>query len=360
MPAADARWPTAAWPGVLTTGSAPRDQRRGLRLEHATIDLSARWDERYGVHFAAGWHDRDSAHIEAAVLQAGFAVGADQLGVRLGRDTVRLGGVIDGAGHFDRFGQVPLAKRGVINEQWIDDGVAVAWRRPDVDGLRTLEAGFWRGQTFPGGPDGRIVPSLHLHAGWGHLDAHLAAARLQPEGRGAAAQSAGSTGHVHGTLDCATSLQQRVCFDGTVDLLGGSLQWEPDSGDWRLAVAALARRERGSLYSSSGDAMVKTRVTGGWADVAWRPTQRWTLAARLERLVPDNHLEGVGTQLLARESGLSGGGAVDRATLAVLFEPLQDVQLAIEGGQERFAGGRVSHLALRALWRNPRWLGGAW
>ena len=206
------------------------------------------------------------------------------------------------------------------------------------------------------------MPSVRIpSSGWGDRSTlQLGAARLRPGRRGAAAQSAGR-GRATRTARsiAATTLQQRVCFDGTVDLLGGSLQWEPDSGDWRLAVAALARRERGSLYSSSGDAMVKTRVTGGWADVAWRPTQRWTLAARLERLVPDNHLEGVGTQLLARESGLSGG-AVDRATLAVLFEPLQDVQLAIEGGQERFAGGRVSHLALRALWRNPRWLGGAW
>ena len=315
---------------------------------------------RFGVHLAAGWHDRDGAHVEAATLRSRFALGGDELDVRLGRDTVRMGAVIDGAGHFDRFSQPPLAKRAALNDQWIDDGLAVTWRRNDADGLRAVEAGLWRGRVFPGGPDGPLVPSLHVHAGWGHVDAHLAAARFRPEGRGAAAQSAGSTGHVHGTLDCTTSLQQRVCFDGTVDVLGGSLQWEPDRGDWTFALAALARRERGSLYSTSGDAALSSRVAGAWADVAWRPAARWTLAARLERLVPSNRLEGVGTTLLAREAGLADGAAVERATLAVLHEPLEDLQLALEGGQERFAGGRVSHVALRALWRNPRWLGGSW
>lgn len=360
LPHADARWPTATWPGVLVTGSAPRDQRNGLRLEHATLELAARLDRRFGVQFAAGWHDRDAAHVEALTLQGSFKLAGDEIELRLGRDTVRLGGVIDGAGHFDRFGQTPLAKRAVLNDQWIDDGIAVAWRRDDADGLRAVEAGLWRGRAFPGGPDAGPVPSLHVHAGWGHVDAHLAAARFRPEGRGAAAQSAGSTGHVHGTLDCTTSLQQRVCFDGSVDVLGGGLQWEPDGGDWTLALAGLARRERGSLYSASGDAALRSRVAGAWADVAWRPASRWTLAARLERLVPDNRLEGVGTALLAREAGLADGGAVERATLAVLHEPLEGLQLALEAGRERFAGGRVSHVALRALWRNPRWLGGSW
>jgi hypothetical protein len=360
LPAADDRWPTAAWPGVLVTGSAPRDQRRGLRLEHAVVEWAARLDSRFAAQLAVGWHDRDSAHIEAATAQARFRLERGVLDLRLGRDTVRLGAVIDSAGHFDRFGQSPLAKRAVLNDQWIDDGLVMAYRADNADGLRGVEVGLWRGQAFPDGTAAAAVPSVHMHWGWGHVDAHAGAAHFRPQGRGAAAQSAGSTGHVHGSLDCNTSLQQRVCFDGSVDLVGASLQWEPDNSDWSFAIAGLARQERGSLYSTSGGATLRSRVHGLWADVAWRPASRWSVATRLERLVPDNRLEGVGTALLAREAGLAAGGSVERVTAALAYEGLPDVTLSFEGGQERHAGGRVSHVALRASWRNARWLGGSW
>lgn len=359
-PHADDRWPAATWLGVLINGSAPRDQRGGLRLEHATLNLAARFDHRFGIHVAAGWHDRERVHTEAATVQARFDRGADELEMRLGRDTVRMGAVIDGAGHFGRFSQPPLTKRAVLNGQWIDDGIVLAWRPPKADGLRRLEAGLWRGQAFPGGPSGPAVPSLHLHAGWGHVDAHLAAARFQPEARGAAVQSLGTTGHVHGSLDCRVSMQQRVCFDGIVDVVGGSLLWEPAQGDWTVALAGLLRRDNGSLYSASGDARLTSRIAGVWTDVMWRPALHWTLATRLERLVPDNRLEGIGTVLLSNAAGLSGGGPVERVTAAALFEPHDQITLSIEGGQERFAGGKVSHVALRALWRNLKWLGRSW
>ena len=359
-PHADDRWPVAAWPGVLINGSAPRDQRNGLRLEHATLDLAARIDRRVGLQLSAGWHDRDRAHTEAALVQWRQPWGDDELELRAGRDTVRMGAVIDGAGHFDRFSTPPLAKRAVLNDQWIDDGVVVTWRRPDADGLRALEAGVWRGRAFPGGPAGPAAPSLHLHAGWGHVDANLAVAQLQPEARGAAARSLGATGHVHGSLDCRASLQQRVCFDGTVDLLGGSMQWEPDQGDWAFALAGLVRRESGSLYATSGDAALRSRLTGVWADVAWRAAPRWTLAARLERLAARHRLQGVGTTLLADAAGVAGARPVQRQLLAVLHEPLDQVTLALEGGQERWAGGKVVHVALRATWRNPALWGGSW
>lgn len=360
LPSADARWPSASWPGVLGTGSAPRDQRKGVRLEHGTIDLAARLDARFGAHVAVGWHDRDRAHVEAALVQGRFAWGDSDLEVRLGRDTVRMGGVIDGAGHFDRFSQAPLIKRAVFDDQWIEDGGVIAWRRPDADGVRALEAGVWRGRAFPGGPDGPAVPTLHLHAGWGHVDAHLAAAHLKPAARGSAALSLGSTGHVHGSLDCRASLAQRVCFDGTVDLLGGSLQWEPETAPWTVALAALVRRERGSLYGSSGDAALDSRVSGLWLDLSWRPTDRWTVSSRIERLLSKHHLEGIGTALLAASAGISGAGPVERQTVALQHHFSEPVTLSMEAGRERFAGASVSHVALRVIWRSPRILGGSW
>ncbi len=360
LPRAEERWPTAAWPGVLINGSAPRDQRGGLRLEHGTLDLAARVNATWGVAVSAGWHDREPVHTEAALLQGRWSRGEHDYELRLGRDTVRMGAVIDSAGHFDRFSQVPLAKRATVNGQWIDDGLALAWRRSEADGLRALELGLWRGRAFPGGPSGPAVPSLHLHTGRGHVDAHLAVAHFEPEGRGAAAQSAGAVGHVHGSLDCRSSLQLRVCVDGRVDLLGGSLQWEPEASDWTLAVAGLWRRERGAIYSGSGDAAWHSRVGGAWVDVGWQATPRWRLNARAERLVANNRLEGVGTVLLAQAAGLSGAAPVSRWTAAAQFAPREQWVFSLEAGQERHAAGRGAHAALRLIWRQPRWLGAQW
>lgn len=360
--AVDARqpWPTPQWPGVLVYGSAPRDQRDGLRLEHATLDAAARLSDRWGGHVALGLHDRDRAHVEAARLQARWLRDDDQFELGLGRDTVRMGTAIDGAGHFDLFSQAPLAKQAVLNSMWVDDGATLVWRQPAERGLRAVEVGLWRGQAFPGGPRGKAAPSLHLHGGWGHLDAHVFAARLQPEGRGAAVMSAGASGHLHSSPDCQASLRQLVCFDGRVDVLGASLQWAPQDMPLSLSLAGLARRERGALYSLSGDADYRATVKGAWADAAWRFNDRWTGTVRLERLVPSNALAGVGATMLAREAGLVQGGPVSRWTAALLHLPFERVQVALEGGSERGVQGRNTHVALRLIWRDAELLGGRW
>lgn len=342
----------------LVLGSAPRDQRGGVRLEHATLDLAARFDARVGAQVAAGWHDRDGAHLEAARLVGEF----DRWRLVLGRDTVRLGTAIDSAGHFDRFSQPPLARRAALNDQWIDDGAALAWQpnaHGQSDGLRRIEAGLWRGRAFPGGAGGPPVPTLQFAAGQDDVHLDLALAHFEPEGRGAAARSAGASGHVHGTLDCRASLAQRVCFDGRVDLLAAALSWQPD-GPFSVSAAGLWRRERGLLYSTSGEAALRSRIVGGWLDLAWQARAHSTLALRLERLVPTNRLEGTGTLLLARESGLEGGGAVERATLALVHELRDDLRIAVEAGHERDAARSVSHVALRLVWQRSALLGADW
>ena len=359
-PFADARWPTAAWPGVLTTGIAPPDQRGGVRLEHATIAAAARFDERLGANLAAGLHDRDGVHLEAATLIGRHALGEDLLEARVGRDLVRLGDAIDRAGHYDRLSQTPLAKRGVLDDRWIDDGLVLVWRGDRERGLRDIEAGVWRGRSFPGAVAGPVVPSLRVRLGWEPFDLQLAGAHLEPQARGAAAQSVGASGHSHGPLDCRDSLQQRVCFDGTVEVLAASLQWLPDDLPWSLTLAGLSRRERGTMYSTSGSAAQRTRLDGAWLDLVWRPTGLWTVATRLERLVPDIRLEGTGTAALASEGGLAGGGPVSRVTIAVLREVGESLQLSIEAGHERFEGGQVSFIGLRAVWHSARLLAGAW
>jgi hypothetical protein len=353
LPEADERWPVARWPGVLLQGSAPQEQRGGLRLEHGTAELGLRLNRHLGAQLAVGWHDRDSAHVEAARLAARWPLSSGELLAGVGRDTVRLGAV--------DHGQLPLAKRAAFDSGWVDGGLSLGWRAAEgSDGLRAAEAGVWRGRVFPGGPAGPAVPSLHLHGGWGHVDAHMAVAQFRPRARGAALQTVGSEGHLHGTPDCRPSLQQLVCFDGRVDLLAASLQWEPEGSDLTLALAGLLRRERGALYASGGEAALRSELPGAWADLAWRWHERWQLAGRLERLVPKHHLEGSGTALLARDAGLAGAGPVERATLALLHEPLPGVQVALEAGRERYAGGEVNHVALRLLWRETRLLGGTW
>jgi hypothetical protein len=44
----------------------------------------------------------------------------------------------------------------------------------------------------------------------------------------------------------------------------------------------------------------------------------------------------------------------------VLYDWGRQWQFALEAGRERFAGGRVAHVALRAIWRQPGWLAGGW
>lgn len=360
LPAADARWPTAAWPGVLTTGIAPYDQRGAVRLEHGTLGAALRIDRSFGAHVAIGWHDRESAHVESAVLIGRTTFRDDTLEARFGRDLVRLGDAVDRAGLYDRFSQTPLAKRAAIDDRWFDDGLVVAWRAAADEGLREVELGAWRGRSFPGADSGPPVPSMRIGFGWDTFDLQFGAARLRPQARGAAARSAGTVGHAHGALDCRETLQQRVCFDGSSDVLAASVSWTPDALPWSVTLAGLSRRERGAFYSASGDAAIRTRVDGGWLDVVWQPAARWTVATRLERLVPDHRLEGVGTALLASEGGLAGAGPVSRVSVAVLHRLTDTLQLSVEAGHERFEGGRVSFAALRGVWRSTRVLGSAW
>lgn len=366
LPAADARWPSASWDGVLTTGSAPPDMRHGLRLEHATLESAARVDGAAGLSWTGtavlGWHDRDGAHVEALGAAVERALGAGTARLALGRDTVPMGPLIDGAGHFDRYSQAPLAKRAAVDGDVIDDGLMLGWRADDThaEGLRGATLGLWRGAAFPGGPGGPLAPSFHLQGGWGDLDLHLAGLHVEPEGRGAAARSLDTVGHVHGAPDCRRSIAQLVCFDGRADVLGASLAWAPDDGPWSASVAGLWREDRGTLYSTNGAAAARLRSRGVWADLAWQPDERWTVATRAERLVPEARLDGTGTAVLAREAGLADAAVVHRLTTAVLYRWQHGLQFALEAGHERQAEQRVSHLALRLLWREPRWLGGSW
>jgi hypothetical protein len=368
LPRADARWPAAQWPGVLVNGSAPRDARGGLRLEHGTLDLGLRLSDRFGAYLAGGWHDRERGHAEAAWVQAEQAGPAGHWLLRLGRDTVRLGQVIDGAGHFDRFSQAPMAKRATVNDYWLDNGLTLTWQPEDEhgNGLSSARLGLWQGRGFPGGPAGAAMPSLHLAGRWQAWNWDASAAQLRPQARGAAAQTLGAVGHVHGSLDCRDSLLQRVCFDGRSTVAGASLQWAPEQGPWAVQAATLLRHEQGSLYSTSGTADVRTKLQGGWVDAAWRARDDLGLTVRAERLIANNQLVGVGTLLLAESAGLMQAAPLSRLTAAVAWTPplrwtgMDRLTLSLEAGQERQGQARLNHAALRLVVRAPRLLGAAW
>lgn len=347
---ADGRWPREHSNGVLGTGSAPRRIDGGLHLEHAVLDTGLRLDRVFGAALAVGWHDREAAHVEAARVQARWSSGKQGLEVGAGRRSVPMGPVIDGAGNFDpTFNQPPLAKRGVLDEQWIDDGLTVAWTQDVERGLQKLELGVWRGRSFPAARDGPGVPTLYARLGWGHASAHLFAAHLQPEGRGAGAIGAGAAGHSHGSLDCRSSLAQRVCFDGRSDVVGASAQWSSDDERWAASAAWLARRERGILYGSSGSGDYAATLQGWWLDLSWRPQPDWTLALRPQRLVPRVRLEGVGATALARDAGLDDARPVDGLGLALAWQFHAAARLSVELGRERQGATQVNQASLR-LW----------
>jgi hypothetical protein len=357
LAAARDAWPVARHEGVLLTGQTARDRGQALSLEHATLGAAARVTPWLAAQLEMGLHDRDRPHVEVARIEAQWQAWR----LRAGRQSPSLGEVVDGAGHFDAFAQAPLAKQAVFIETWIDDGLALRWQQPVARGLRALETGAWRGRAFPGGPQGPVAPSLKATGVWDRWTAELFGAWLQPQGRGAAAVSQGVVGHSHGVPDCRQSLLNRVCFDGQAQVLGASLAGGSNDQRWAYSAAGLWRREHGSLYSGTSSASYAGDTWGWWADVSlrWRPDL--SLALRAERLAPQHELQGPGASLVATAAGLTAAPAVHRLALACGSTRFEPVTLWLETGAEQTAGARNQPYAvLRAVWRAPRWLQGAW
>ncbi|HLO93201.1 MAG TPA: hypothetical protein VK195_02695 [Burkholderiaceae bacterium] len=348
-------WPAPSWPGVLVRGAQPPAQNGRLALEHATLDASLRLDGSWAVQATLGGHDREPAHWETARVAGRWSLGRGEVRASLGRDTVRAGPVIDQAGHYDELSQTPIAKLASTDGAWTDDGLRLGWHEVSgSDGLNAIELGLWRGRSFPGGAGGPAALTMHLQGRWHHLEANLLAGHFEPEGRGAAAHSAAGGGHSHGALDCRRSLQQRVCFEGRVDLLQGSLAWSTHDQRWQLRGALLAKRETGALASTSAAAGWQSTQWGGWADVRGplRTGLRWLL--RVEGLRSDQELAGPGAATLARAAGLEGAVHPWRSTFGLIQSLPQGWQLSGELGRERNGLGRNDFAVLRLVWRGQR------
>jgi hypothetical protein len=342
--------PAVRLPGVLGMGDTPTDQRKG-RLEHGTLEAGIRLSPMLGATVAAGWHDKEPVHTEVAWLEARPGMGSEWA-IGAGRNRVPLGAVVGNAGHFDRYAQTPLAKRATFNGDWIEDGVNASWR-PHLDGawswLEAVDVGAWRATRFPGSSDAPWAPVVHLRASLGDVGLDGFASRLQPRGRGAYVQRANS-GHTHTAPQCSTSLRDITCFDGTVDVLGGSAVWDTPITGLQLTAAGLLRRERGDLYSQNGNTRYQGRTIGGWVEVLWQPSATWDVGVRLERLQGRHTLEGPGATMVATDANLLPNQASQRAAAMLGWRPASGWLVTFEGGRERIAQAGSNFLALRLLW----------
>ncbi|MDP4299578.1 hypothetical protein [Leptothrix discophora] len=358
----DSAWPATGWRGLPGSGRAP-DGRRGLGLEHATVDLAGAIvpsaGTRLGAVFAAGRHGSGQVHAEAARIEARTDLGLDRLALQLGRDRVPLGPVLTSAGHVDRHAQVPAIKRVTLDGDWIADGLNLRWQRGVTAGLQGLDLGLWRSRSWPGAASAGWTPALHLEGGWDRWRADLSYARLRPQGRGVPVTGATAV-HSHDTPDCRLGTVNLVCFDGRSELLGASLSWDPHEQPWAVTLGGLLQREQGHLASSLGQAEVRSRTRGGWLDLQWRLGEPWLAGLRLEHAQASHRLSGPGASRVATEAGLLPNTPVRRAAASLTWSAAPDWRLGAEAGTESSSLPSTRWIGLRAIWSRRDVAGLSW
>lgn len=356
--AANQTWPTPRWPGQPGSGQTP-SERRGGSLEHATVDLGVSFGAgaSHSVYLALGQHGSDPAHTEAAWWRSRFDLGQHRLSAQIGRDRLPLGEPLRSAGHFDRYAQVPLIKRIVLNDDLMPDGLNLQWQGAEAAALQTVDAGLWRVRSYPGGVGGPLAPLLHLKGALGDVKGDVFVAQMKPQGRATVAASS-TAGHTHSLPDCRVSLVGLACFDGRTRLGGASLNWEHAPTHAQLSLAVLAQFDQGELYSSRGAASYKARVQGGWVDLVLPVAPTWTWGARLERSVATHELVGINASLVAEDAGLLGNHAVARAASMLAWQVKPSITLSAELGTERAGSAAPASrwAGLRLLWTEARLL----
>ena len=355
---ASERLPAARHPGLPGSGQTAAD-RSGPGLEHATLEAALAFGQRHGAVLAIGKHGSDRVHTEAARLDSRWQIGLDRLSVQLGRDRVPMGPVLTGAGHFDRYALAPLAKRLVLNDDWISDGLNLRWERGVAEGLQSIDAGLWRARTWPGGLDGRLAPAVHLGGSWGDWNLSGFAASLAPRARGTPSAAA-DVPHTHGQPDCRRSLAAVACFDGQTRLLGGSLMWDGHDSGWIVTAAGLLQRDRGTLAAQLGVTDYRGTTRAGWLDVQRLLGQGWIVGLRAERASATHRLVGPGATLVSADAGLDGNHPITRLASALTWEPGGGWLLGLEAGTERSALPTNRWIGLRAAWSAPELLRGDW
>lgn len=347
---ADRTLPSTLLDGYLLQGDAGMDPD-GTELEHGALGLAARLNDTWGGRLVIGKHGSEAAEVEEAWVQARHdADNGDVWRLNAGRQRPAMGAALAGAGHFDRFGLMPLASRAATDHHWVDDGLQLRWRRDEVSRW-ALDVGLWRGRNFPGSADGSAVPSLHLGWGQGPWQADVLWAGFRPQGRGAVVSA--TAGHSHGAPVCDASFTEVICFGGDSDLLAGSVRWSGQTAQVPLPVTLTAagwlRQDRGTLESANGLADYTGRTRGAWLEAVWHWRPEWELGWRGERLSASHTLHGAGATLLAQEARFDRYQPVTRNALMLGWQVRPWARLQLETGQENQAGTRARYSALRLL-----------
>lgn len=351
----DVAWPHVRLDGVLTSGRTPSD-RRNNALEHGVVAVAIKPLEALSAQVAWGWHDQDPAHLETAWVQGTWSpTEADRLLVGVGRRRLPAGPVVAQGGHFDRFASMPLAKRAVLDDDWIDDSVGVTWqnqRDHEAGAIVRFESAtlsLWQAHSFPGSRETQAAPTLH--AGIRLLSLRLDAFGLsiQPRGRGAYVQNE-LAAHTHETPDCRNSLVGIHCFDGRTEVAGLSASWATPLPGLQVQAAGLMRRDRGELTSINGVAQYQGSSAGFWVDAAWQFLPRWNVAARWEGLRGRQTLTGDGATLVATDAGLLNNQRHQRFSAALTFSPVPSLRVSTEFGQELHGTSRDPFALVRLVW----------
>jgi hypothetical protein len=357
---AEAAWPAAHLPGILTSGNTPVD-RRGWALEHATLAAGLRLSPNWSAAAVAGWHDQDPHHMELAWLQYEAPLdNGDVLELGAGRRALPMGQVLQEGGHFDRFGAVPLVKRATIDGDWIDDGVNVRWQRSHTgpwSWLQSVDVGVWRAAVFPGGQGADPVPAVHLRLSVAGVVMDGFAATMRPSPRATRVQSA-TAAHTHDQPSCSASLVGVLCFDGRTDLVGGSVSSALPSpfNHWRVSSSGLLRRDRGQLYSLNGDAVYSGTTGGYWTDLVWRMNDQVELALRLEQVRAVQSITGRSAYVVATDAGITGSTRLQRQSLGVAWTPaVGNMRFSLEAGRDRVGQQDVPFQTLRWVWTPSPW-----
>lgn len=348
-------WPHARLDGVLTAGRTPSD-RRNNALEHAVLAVAIKPIDAVAAQVAWGWHDQDPAHLETAWVQGSWAPNdSDRWLLGAGRRRLPTGPVLAQGGHFDRFASVPLAKRAVLDDDWIDDSAALTWqnqRDDDVGQAIRFESAtlsLWQAHAFPGSRDTPMAPTLHVGVlAWGvRLDAF--GLSIQPKGRGATVQNEFAA-HTHESPDCNGSLIGIHCFDGRTSVAGLSARWVTPVPGLQLQGAALIRRDSGELSSANGVTQYRGSTAGAWADAIWQVHPRWSFAARWEGVRGRQSVTGDGASLVTTDAGLLNNQRHQRIAANLTFSPWHTLRLSAECGQELHGNQRDPFALVRLVW----------
>lgn len=350
--------PSQALPGFLREGD-PGDDIAGLTLEHATLDLGYRFNEHIGAQLAFGRHDGSSIETQVARIEfANTDSRANTWKLSIGRQRPELGAVMTGAGHFDRFGLVPLVKRATVNDDWVDDGLQLGWQRTLGATTLAANAGLWRGEVFPGSRDsGSVVPALHVSAIRGGLTLDTFYAAFKPEGRGASIANAPG-GHTHARPRCDPALTEVICFDGDTHLAGFSALWQAPTLPLSLTLATWLRMDDGELYSRNGTVDYQGDTKGGWAEARWQLRPTVDAGIRLERLEATHKLDGGGASMLVNEAGFADYDPANRVSAMVGYQLHPSVLVRLEAGSESAGGERSGYGLLRVILSGSKQLAG--